>query len=511
MNKSDNNKRLAKNTILLYGRMLILLGIRLYTSRIILNALGFTDYGIYNVVGGIVAMFTMVSSSINAAITRFITFELGTGNVEKLKKVFSSSITIQVLLSVILLVLAETVGLWFLNEKMVIPEERMYAANWVYQLSIVTFIVNLISVPYNSAIIAHEKMGAFAYISILEAVFTLTIAWTIIISPFDKLIYYALMLVVSALIIRYIYILYCKRKFEECNYSFVYDKTLFREMFSFSGWNLIGATSAVFRDHGGNLLINLFFGPEVNAARGIGMQVSSAIQGFVTNFQMALNPQITKSYAAGDIEYMNDLAQKGSKFSYYILFLIALPVLVSTEYILNLWLGSFPEHTVSFVQIIIVFTLIESLSGPLITVMYATGEVKNYQIVVGGLQLLNLPISYVFLRLGASPESVIVVSVFLSFTCLIARLIMLKPLVSINIRGFIGNVVFKAFVISVLSFTGVKLTTFFLQEGIVTFVIKTIASLLITSIVILFVGLTKEERKFFISKALSITKKFKHD
>lgn len=491
--------------------MLILLGIRLYTSRLILNALGFTDYGIYNVVGGIVAMFTMVSSSINAAITRFITFELGTGNIEKLKKVFSCSITIQVILSIILVALAETIGLWFLNEKMVIPEERMCAANWVYQFSIITFVINLISIPYNSAIIAHEKMGAFAYISILEAVFTLIIAWTIIVAPFDKLIYYAILLVVSALIIRYIYILYCKKKFEESKYSFVYDKNLFREMFNFSGWNLIGATSAVFRDHGGNLLINLFFGPEVNAARGIGMQVSSAIQGFVTNFQMALNPQITKSYAVGDVDYMNDLAQKGSKFSYYILLIIALPILVSTEYILNLWLGSFPEHTVLFVQIIIVFTLIESLSGPLITVMYATGEVKNYQIVVGGLQLLNLPISYAFLEYGAPPETVIFVSVFISFICLIARLIMLRPLVGIDIKGFLGKVVFKAFLITVISLLLIQLFTFNLYWGLLSFVIKIIISLLVTSIIILFIGLTNSERRFFISKTLSLMNKFKHD
>ena len=497
--------------MLLYGRMLFLLGIRLYTSRIILSALGFTDYGIYNVVGGIVAMFTMVSSAINAAITRFITFELGTGHIDKLKKVFSSSITIQVLLSIILFIFAETLGLWFLNEKMVIPEERMYATNWVYQFSIVTFIVNLISIPYNSAIIAHEKMGAFAYISILEAVFTLVVAYTIKVTPFDRLIYYAIMLVVSALIIRYIYIFYCKKKFVECKYTFVYDKSLFREMFSFSGWNLIGATSAVFRDHGGNLLINLFFGPEVNAARGIGMQVSHAIHGFVSNFQMALNPQITKSYAGGDIDYMNNLAQKGSKFSYYILFLIALPVLVSTEYILNLWLGSFPEHTVLFVQLIIIFTLMESLSGPLVTVMYATGEVKNYQIVVGGLQLLNLPISYVLLRFGAPPEIIIVVSVFVSFSCLIARLIMLRPLVGINIKEFLGNVVFKAFLISIFSLFIVKISTLFLQEGLLAFIIKTIVSLLTASIVILFVGLTKKEREFIISKALSIIKKIKHD
>ena len=499
--QESNNKRIAKNTILLYCRMLFLMGISLYTSRVILNALGFSDYGIYNVVGGIVAMFTMVSGSLKAAISRFITFELGTGDAVKLKRVFSCSITIQILLSAILIVLAETVGLWFLNAKMVIPADRMVAANWVYQFSIITFVINLISIPYNSAIIAHEKMGAFAYISILEATFNLIIAWTISIAPLDKLIYYAFMLVMVALLVRVIYIWYCKRNFEECTYTFVYDKKILKDMFGFSGWNMIGATSAVCRDHGGNIILNLFFGPEVNAARGIGLQVSNAIQGFMTNFQMALNPQIIKNYALQEIDYMNSIVLKGAKFSYYILFIIALPVFISTDYILELWLGAYPDHTVLFLQLIIVFTLIESLSGPLITVMYATGDVKNYQIVVGGLQLLNLPLSYVLLRIGFFPEIVIVVAIALSCVCLLARLYMLRRIV--NSRKFLKDVVHNTMVVTILSAVIAYGLSALIPGGFWGFVLKSLWAVIVSSVIVLFIGLTKSERNTIILNVLS--------
>lgn len=501
MNKDSNNRRIAKNTILLYCRMLFLMCISLYTSRVILNALGFSDYGIYNVVGGIVAMFTMVSGSLKAAISRFITFELGAGDINKLKRVFSCSITIQIVLSVILIVLAETVGLWFLNAKMVIPAERMTAANWVYQFSIITFVINLISIPYNSAIIAHEEMGAFAYISILEATFNLIIAWTISIAPFDRLIYYAFLLVLVALLLRVIYIWYCKRNFEECTYSFVYDKSILKDMFGFSGWNLIGATSAVCRDHGGNIILNLFFGPEVNAARGIGLHVSNAIQGFVTNFQMALNPQIIKNYATQELDYMNSIVLKGAKFSYYILFIIALPVFISTGYILELWLGEYPDHTILFLQLIIVFTLIESLSGPLITVMYATGDVKNYQIVVGGFQLLNLPISYFLLEIGLVPEIVIVVAILLSCVCLLSRLFMLRRIVSS--RRFLKEVVLNTFVVTLLSVVIAYSVSALMPEGFWGFVLKSLLAGIVSSVIVLFIGLTKSERDTIILNVLS--------
>ena len=289
---SANNKRIAKNTLLLYFRMLFMMAVSLYTSRVVLNALGVEDFGIYNVVGGVVAMFSMLSGSLSAAITRFITYELGKGNQENLKKIFSSSVTIQIGLAILIIVVAEAIGVWFLNMKMNIPDVRITAANWVFQFSILTFAVNLISVPYNASIIAHERMSAFAYISILEAIGKLAIVFLIVISPMDKLIFYAILMCAVALIVRLAYGVYCKRHFEECTYHFIFDRDLLKHMFGFAGWNFIGATSAVLRDQGGNVVINLFCGPAANAARGIAFQVNNAISGFVTNFMTALNRKL---------------------------------------------------------------------------------------------------------------------------------------------------------------------------------------------------------------------------
>ena len=304
---SQNNKRIAKNTLLLYVRMLFMMAVNLYTSRVVLNALGVEDFGIYNVVGGVVAMFSVISGSLSAAISRFITYELGKGNNDRLNKIFSASVTIQLLLSLIIVILVESIGVWFLNVKMSIPTDRMLAANWVLQFSIATFVINLVSVPYNAAIIAHERMSAFAYISILEALGKLAIAYLIVVSPMDRLIFYALLMCSVAVIVRAVYGYYCKRHFAECTYHFHWDREILKKMFGFAGWNFIGASSAVLRDQGGNIIINLFAGPAVNAARGIAGQVNNAVTGFVSNFMTALNPQITKSYASGDREYMMTL------------------------------------------------------------------------------------------------------------------------------------------------------------------------------------------------------------
>jgi O-antigen/teichoic acid export membrane protein len=359
--KTQNNKRIAKNTLALYIRMLFMMIVSLYTSRVILHTLGVEDFGIYNVVGGVVSMFSVISGSLSAAISRFITYELGKGDKDKLIRIFSSSVTIQIGLGLIILVLAELVGVWFLNDKMNIPDGRIYAANWVFQLSILTFIINLVSVPYNAAIIAHEKMSAFAYISILEVIAKLVIVYLLIISPIDKLIFYAILMATVALMVRFVYGYYCKRHFEECTYHFIFDKELLKKMFGFAGWNFIGAASSVLRDQGGNIIINLFCGPAVNAARGIAYQVNTAINGFVSNFMMALNPQITKSYASGERDYMMTLIFQGARFSFYILLLLSLPVIINVHYILTLWLKIVPEHTTFFVQLVLIFTMSESL------------------------------------------------------------------------------------------------------------------------------------------------------
>lgn len=508
-NTSANNKRIAKNTLLLYFRMLFMMAVSLYTSRVVLNALGVEDFGIYNVVGGVVAMFSMLSGSLSSAITRFITYELGTGNQENLKKIFSSSVTIQIGLAVLIILFAEAIGVWFLNVKMNIPDARITAANWVFQFSILTFAVNLISVPYNASIIAHERMSAFAYISILEAIGKLAIAFLIVISPIDKLVFYAILMCAVALVVRFAYGIYCKKHFDECTYHFIFDKELLKRMFGFAGWNFIGATSAVLRDQGGNVVINLFCGPAVNAARGIAFQVNNAISGFVTNFMTALNPQITKSYAAGDREYMMTLIFQGARLSFYMLLLLSLPVLVNTHYILGLWLKIVPDHAVLFVQLVLIFAMSESISNPLITAMLATGKIRNYQIVVGGLQLMNLPVSYILLRMGMFPEIVIIVTIVISQCCLAARLLMLRGIIGLSVRKYLKKVYINVLAVTAIASIFPFLLTSQMKEGFLNFILLCLIAVVCTGITIYYVGCSKEERQFVLNKLYTVINKIR--
>lgn len=510
MTTTENNKRIAKNTLLLYFRMLFMMVVSLYTSRVVLSALGVEDFGLYNVVGGVVAMFSILSGSLSAAISRFITYELGKNNILKLKIIFSSAITIQIGLGIVIAFFAETIGLWFLNTKMNIPIERIVAANWVLQFSIITFIINLISIPYNAVIIAHEKMSAFAYISIFEAMSKLFIAYLITISPIDKLIFYAILMCTVAIAIRLTYGYYCKRHFDECCFHFIWNKEIFQQIFSFAGWNFIGASSAVLRDQGGNIIINLFYGPTVNAARGIAFQVSNAIQGFVSNFMTALNPQITKSYASKDYTYMMTLIFQGARLSFYMLLLFSLPVIINTHYLLTLWLNTVPEHTVLFVQLVLIFAMSESISGPLITAMLATGEIRNYQIIVGGLQMLNLPISYVLLRSGAIPEIVFVVAILISQCCLMARLYMLKKMIKLRIKDYLKKVYFNIIIVSSVAIILPICIQEKNAEGFINFLLNSLICMLCTYLSIYYIGCSHKERKFIYNKFLILKSKIIH-
>ena len=497
-NTSTNNKRIAKNTLMLYFRMLFLMVVSLYTSRVVLNALGVEDFGIYNVVGGVVAMFSMLSGSLSAAITRFITYELGTGNRENLKKIFSSAVTIQIGLAIVIILLAEAAGIWFLNVKMNIPETRMTAANWVFQFSILTFAINLISVPYNASIIAHERMSAFAYISILEALGKLAIAYLITVSPIDRLIFYALLMCAVAILIRLVFGYYCKKHFEECTYHFLWDKDLLQRMFSFAGWNFIGASAGVLRTQGINILLNIYFDPTVNAARGIAVQVNNAVSSFSTNFLMAVNPQIIKSYSRQDIERAYMLAMCGARFSFLLLSVISLPIICETEYILKLWLKIVPDYSVVFVRLTLILTVVEVISMPLVTLQQATGKIRNYQIVVGTLHMVNFPVSFIFLQFGFKPETVYFVAISLAFISLYARLYMLKQIVDISIIRFNKDVVFRSIIVVLLMALSLSLV----EKYVHNFFASIILSLFIAAIWSIAVGLKKQELIYVYSKII---------
>lgn len=437
---SQDNKRIAKNTLMLYLRMLFSMLVSLYTSRVVLSTLGVEDYGIYNVVGGIVAMFGMFNSAMSSATSRYITFELGRGNLPQLQRVFVTAIHIHALISLLGVVLAETVGLWFFYTQMVIPAERVDAAFWVYQLSILTMVLMVVSVPYNATIIAHERMEAFAFISILETVLRLVIVYLLVLTPYDKLVFYATLLFLVQVLIRFIYGRYCARHFEETHYRFIHDRQLTRSMFAFAGWNLWGNTAGLFANTGVNLLLNMFFGPAVNAARGLSAQAMAAISSFCGNFQQALNPQITKTYARGELEAMHKLIFRSGRFSFGLLFALSLPVLLLTEGVLGLWLVEVPEHAANFLRLTIVISLCDVTAGPLMVAAQATGRVKKYQSVVGGIILLIAPLAYLTLKLGCAPEMVYAAHLFIAIIAYVARLYMLRPLIRLSMRHFAREV-----------------------------------------------------------------------
>lgn len=490
-----NNKRIAKNTLLLYVRMLFMMIISLYTSRVVLNALGVEDYGLYDVVGGVVAMFSAISGTVNAAISRFITFEIGTGDVSKLKKVFSTSVNLQIGMSILVVVLAETVGLWFLNNKIVIPEHRIIAANWCYQFSILTFIIGLLSTPYNAAIVAHERMSAFAYFAIFEAMGRLAVAWSIAVCIYDRLIFYAIVLAIFALVVRVAYAVYCKRIFVECTYSFVYDMSLLKQMSTFIGWAFVGVSAWALKLYGTKIIINIFFGPIVNAAQAIATQVEQAVSRFVTNFMMALNPQITKSYATGDRDYMFSIMYKGARFSFYILLLLGLPLFLNTDYILLLWLKNVPDHSVLFVQLSLLLAMVGSIRNPLVTAHIATGKIKRYQIVVSGIDILNIPVSYCFFSLGAIPESVLIVAIVISISCFFAGLIVLRGMIGLNVMSYIRNVVLNVLLVSLCATVIPILTKLLINDkSFLSFIFVTLIAICSTFMAEMYVGCTKGER-----------------
>lgn len=505
----SSNKRIAKNTIYLYFRMLITLAVGLYTSRVVLNTLGVEDYGINNVVGGVVGMFSLISGSISGSIGRFITFELGTGNIEKLKRVFSTSVTIQIILAIVIIVVAEIVGIWFLNNKLQIAPDRMVAAHWVFHCSLLTFAISLISLPYNACIVAHEHMNAFAYVSILEVVLKLAIVYMLVISPFDKLETYAVLGVAVAIIIRLIYGWYCKRHFIECSYRPILDKPLFKQMFGFAGWQLFGTSAAILRGQGSDILINLFTKTTVvNAAAGIAATLTGVISGFIGNFTAAFSPQITKLYAAEKFDELIKIIYMGSKFAPYMLLFLAIPVLFNTELILNAWLGQVPEHTVNFVHITIFYMLSELISQPLINAKNATGKIRNYQIIVGGILLLTLPVAYIALYLGAPVEAVYLAKLLTSMIALYARLYMLKgDIPHLSSLDFFINVYIRVILVGLTAAILPTISYIFISNNIIQFIITSIFAMVGSAFSIYYIGCTKVEKTQLISQISKIKNK----
>lgn len=507
MSHISSQKRIAKNTIILYIRMIFLMLVTLYTSRVILEALGVEDYGIYNVVGGFVSMFALISAALTSACTRFLNFEMGNSDLDRQNVVFSTAVAIQWILAIIIFVLAEIVGVWYVNNIMVLPPERLSAANWCFQFSVLNFCMNIITVPYNASIIAHERMKTFAYVSIYEGLAKLLVAFLVFKNPFDRLVYYALMLFLIQFSVRYLYQYYSRKHFEECHYKRVFDKPLVKQMLGYSVWHLLGNGAVILKTHGVNLVLNVFFGPVVNAARGLAGQVDAAVSQFTNNFMMAMNPQITQSYAKGDLNYMFNLVEKGARFSFYLVLFLSLPIIVNTDYILSIWLKEVPIYTVPFVQLTLACLLISALSKPLITAQNATGNVRNYQLIIGGINLLNLPVSYLWLWLGGSPVTVVIVAIIIEIISFFGRVYLIPN----TIPEFCASHYFKvvggeAFIVALLACPLPIIMHHYFHTGISSFVLNCLFCVIITGIVVLFVGCKQNERRIILTKIEDIRK-----
>jgi O-antigen/teichoic acid export membrane protein len=475
--------------------MMLTIAVSLYISRVVLNLLGANDYGLYSVVGGVVAMFSFLNATMANATQRFLNFEMGSKDKKKLRTIFSTSLLIHAFIAFIILVLAETVGLWFLNYKMNIEPNRIVAANWVYQCSILAFMVNIISVPYNAAIIAHEKMSAFAYISILEVTLKLIAVLLLQVVLFDKLIFYAVLLLIISVVIRIVYGEYSKRHFEECKFKLIFDKPLFKEMLSFSGWNSVSILSVMLKNHGVNILLNLIFGTVVNAARGLAMQINTVVNGFVTNFMQAMNPQIVKNYAKGDLDEMKKLIFYGSRFSFFLILFFALPILIEAETILKIWLNNVPEYTTIFTRLVLVLSMLESFNNTLWTAQAATGRVKVYHLTMSAIGLFNLPVSMILLYSGYPPYIPLIVSIILTSIMFFVRLLFLRKAINLNVLDFVCKVFLRSLLVALIAVVLPVSLHIYLKEGLINSLIVCTTCCVCVALAVFFIGLSFNERE----------------
>ena len=496
----SSTTRIAKNTLALYFRQILIMLVSLYTVRVVLATLGAEDYGIYNVVAGVVVLFSFVNNAMATSVQRYLNFYLGKSDSEKTQEVYSKSLVIHGIICLIFIILAETVGLWFVNQKLNIPDARQSAAFWCYQAAVITTLANIMRVPYNAVIIAYEKMSFFAGLSIVEALLKLLVVFLLVVSPFDKLIFYSFLLTAFSFVILVCYKIYCTKKFEIAHYKKSYDKELGNELVSFSGWSLFGAVANVANSQGTNIVLNIFTNVTVNAAMGIANQVNSAVYSFVSNFQTAFNPQLVKSYAAGEKEEFLILINRAAKFSFYLLWLIVLPVFVNCEFLLSLWLKDVPDYAVGFVRLILIFSLIESLNGPLWGSIQATGNIKLYQIIIGIINILNLPFSIIAFCLITNPYCVLYIRIILNCFAFGFRLLLSKKYFNLPVVFFIKEAVFKPIVIVLLSSAITVLVFYILKNQIIKFFVTCVISVFISGILILFIGFNRKERLSVVNK-----------
>lgn len=503
----EANKRVVKNTIFLYIRTFVSMLISLYTSRKILEALGVSDFGIYNVVGGVITMLTFLNGSMSVATQRFLTVELGKKERGNYNRIFNMTVLIHIGLAALVLIAAETAGLWFVNTYLNIPVERMTAANWVYQASVFSTILGILQTPYHASIVSHEHMHIYAYVGLGESFGKLFLVFLLIVYPYDRLVFWGFIMFFFQFLMAIIYRVYCVRQFPECKLRLKWDRLVFNSILKFTGWNMFGTVAWLLKDQGVNVLMNMFGGPIANAARGVSGQISGAIQGLTGGFQSAVNPQITKRYAANNFEATCRLLCESSKISYFLLFMVVMPVMMEADFILKLWLVEVPPMTPIFTRIILIESLFSSLGGPMITSLMATGNIKWYQIVVGSSLLFIVPIAYLFLKVGYSIETALIVSAIFILFGDVLRVIFCKRQLGLSLRFYGMKVVLPILIVTTLSFILPVVIHYNLSEGWGRLILSTVVSCLIVAVLTYTIGLTTTERNFIITGIVSKIKK----
>lgn len=504
---SANNKRIAKNTLMLYIRMLLVMAVSLYTSRVILQSLGIVDYGLYNVIGGMTLMFGFFQSSLSNATQRYLNVELGRNDNEGVNRIFSLSQLIYFAMSILVVIVAEIIGLWFIYNKLTIPPDRLDAALWVFHTTVISLFFTLNGIVYNSMLIANENMKAYAYLGIIEVVLKLLIAFALFYSPFDRLKLYSVLFLLVTLSVQSFYAITCLRKYNEARFHFYWNKNIFREMFAFMGWNTVGTAAWALNHQGINILYNIFFGPVVNAANGIASQVNSAVTKFSMNFYTAVQPQIVKSYAANDYDYFRSLIYNSSRYSFYLMWLLCLPIMLRIDYILELWLGNVPESTNQFVIWTLIYSLVNTLTNPFWMAIQAVGKLKKYVIVGSCVFFLAFPVALVFFEFGYSAITALQTLAVIRVLYLLTVIVITNKYVYIGIKEYILHTIFPIIKIITVSSFILLLINRLLPQNFIYLIIAVVASIVITLAAIYFFGTTTSEKSLITSKIKSLCKK----
>lgn len=490
-----NVRQLAKNTGYLYLRMIFVMLISLFTSRIILQTLGFVDFGIYNVVGSVVVFLSFLQAALRNATSRYLTYDIGIGNVENIHRTFSMAVNVHIVLAILMFALLEIGGVWFINNKLNVAADRLYAANWAFQFSLLTFCISIVRTPYESNIIAHERMDFYALTSIVEVVLKLAIVYLLLIVNFDKLIVYSILLAIIAFLLLLWYIVYCSRKLEDTKYKAIWDRSMIVKFTKYSGWSMLVNGACIARSQSINIFFNLFLGVLANAAMGVANQVVSALNMFVTNFTQAFRPQILKSWAAKDYVYFHKLIFMTSKISYLLLLMLSLPLMCNLDFALKLWLGDYPPMAIVFVQTIILYYLVDALQDPLVTAVHATGQLRFHQIMIASIVFLVIPIAYIMLKLGCSGASVLIVNALSNIVCAIGRTIYMKRLIKLDLHKYMRDVILPVAIITLLSVPIPIYISLHIEKGWLNLLSTSFVAVTIIIVLTYFLGLNTSEKR----------------